>query len=190
MGAKLDYVSMPAFDYALAAYHIISAAEASSNLARFDGVRFRRAAPGCSDIDGFYERTRRGVWRQVKRRIILGTLALSSGCYDDYYKKALKVRSLIIRDFNRIFENWDLILSPAAPATACKIGEKQKDPVEAYNAEICTVPASLAGIPALSMPCGTDENALPVGMQLIGRAFSEPLIYRAAYAFERQKGGN
>jgi aspartyl-tRNA(Asn)/glutamyl-tRNA(Gln) amidotransferase subunit A len=191
LGAIIDYVSIPTFDYALAAYYVISSAEASSNLARFDGIRFGRAASEFSGIDELYENSRsEGFGDEVKCRIMLGTFALSSGYYDAYYKKAQKVRSLIMRDFSRVFENWDLILSPTAPTTAYRIGEKITNPLEMYAGDICTVPVSIAGLPAMSVPCGTDSNGLPVGMQLVGKAFAEPQIYRAAYAFEQDvKGG-
>lgn len=189
MGAVVDYVSIPTFDYALAAYYVISGAEASSNLARFDGIRYGRAADEFSGIDELYENSRsEGFGDEVKRRILLGTFALSSGYYDAYYKKAQKVRSMIARDFAGVFENWDLILSPTTPTTAYKIGEKISNRLEMYAGDVCTVPVSIAGIPALSLPCGQDENGLPVGMQLIGKAFAEPLIYSAAFAFE-QSGG-
>lgn len=186
LGATVTEVSMPAIDHALSAYYVISSAEASSNLARFDGVRYGYRADDFSDIDELYRKSRsEGFGAEVKRRIMLGTFALSSGYYDAYYKKALQVRSLVMRDFDSVFEKCDIILSPVAPTVAYKIGEKSSDPLEMYMGDAYSVPVNIAGIPALSLPCGTGEGGMPVGMQLIGRAFSEPLLYRAGQAFER-----
>ena len=175
--------------HALPAYYIISSAEASSNLARFDGIRYGYRAKDYDDITELYKNSRsEGFGAEVKRRIMLGTFALSSGYYDAYYKKALQVRTLIVNDYNRIFEQCDCILSPVAPTTAYKIGEKTANPLEMYLGDIYTVPVNIAGVPSLSMPCDTAPDGLPVGMQLIGKPFSEPTLYRLGYAYERAQG--
>ena len=185
LGAEIIEVSMPTLSHALPAYYIISSAEASSNLARFDGIRYGYRAKDYDDITTLYKNSRsEGFGQEVKRRIMLGTFALSSGYYDAYYKKALQVRTLIVNDYNRIFEQCDCILSPVAPTTAYKIGEKTSNPLEMYLGDIYTVPVNIAGLPALSMPCATADSGLPVGMQLIGPAFSEPALYRIGHAFE------
>lgn len=190
MGAALVQVKMPSLDHALSAYYVISSAEASSNLARFDGVRYGYRAADFSDMDSLYQNSRsEGFGSEVKRRIMLGTFALSSGYYDAYYKKALQVRSLVRADFDAAFEKCDCILSPVAPTVAYKIGEKTSDPLEMYLGDAYSVPVNIAGLPALSMPCGTGEGGMPVGMQLIGPAFSEAMLYRIGYAFENGKGG-
>ena len=185
LGAEIVRVSMPALTHALPAYYIISSAEASSNLARFDGIRYGYRSPDYEDISSLYKNSRsEGFGEEVKRRIMLGTFALSSGYYDAYYKKALQVRTLITRDYSRIFAACDCILSPVAPTTAYKIGEKTANPLEMYLGDIYTVPVNIAGLPGLSMPCAAASDGLPVGMQLIGPAFSEPLLYRVGYAYE------
>ena len=185
LGAEIVRVSMPALTYALPAYYIISSAEASSNLARFDGIRYGYRSPDYEDITSLYKNSRsEGFGEEVKRRIMLGTFALSSGYYDAYYKKALQVRTLITRDYSRIFAACDCILSPVAPTTAYKIGEKTANPLEMYLGDIYTVPVNIAGLPGLSMPCAAASDGMPVGMQLIGPAFSEPLLYRVGYAYE------
>ena len=186
LGASISEVKMPALADALPAYYVISSAEASSNLARFDGVRYGKRAETYGDIDELYKNTRNeGFGEEVKRRIMLGTFALSSGYYDAYYKKALQARSLIIAEYDKVFEKYDFILSPVAPTPAYKLGSKTGNPIEMYLGDIYTVPVNIAGVPALSMPCGMTESGLPIGMQLIGKALSEPLLYRAGYAFER-----
>ncbi len=186
-GAVLKEVSMPSIDSALAAYYIISSAEASSNLARFDGVRYGYRTKEFSDITELYKKSRsEGFGDEVKRRIMLGTFALSSGYYDAYYKKALAVRSMIMSDFDAAFSDCDVILTPVAPTTAYKLGEMTSDPLLMYLGDAYSVPVNIAGVPALSLPCGQDSEGLPVGMQLIGKAFSEPLLYRMGYAFERE----
>lgn len=186
MGVAIDEVSIPAMEYALPAYYVISSSEASSNLARFDGVRYGYRADSYEEMDDLYKNTRsEGFGKEVKRRIMLGSFALSSGYYDAYYKKALQVRTLIIRDFNKIFENHDFIISPVAPTTAYKIGEKTADPIEMYLGDIYTVPVNIAGLPAISMPCGFDGEGMPVGLQLIGKVFSEKTLLRAGWAFEQ-----
>ena len=188
LGAEIVKVSMPTLSHALPAYYIITSAEASSNLARFDGVRYGYRAADYDDITSLYKKTRsEGFGAEVKRRIMLGTFALSSGYYDAYYKKALQVRTLIVNDYNRIFEKCDFILSPVAPTTAYKIGEKTADPLSMYLGDIYTVPVNIAGLPSLSMPCADAPDGLPIGMQLIGRPFSEPELYRAGYAYEKTR---
>lgn len=190
MGARLVQVKMPSLDYALSAYYVISSAEASSNLARFDGVRYGYRAADFADMEQLYQKSRsEGFGAEVKRRIMLGTFALSSGYYDAYYKKALQVRSLVRADFDSAFAKCDCILSPVAPTVAYKIGEKTSDPLEMYLGDAYSVPVNIAGVPALSMPCGTGEGGMPVGMQLIGPAFSEAMLYRIGYAFENGRKG-
>lgn len=185
MGAELVSVSMPSIDYALSAYYVISSAEASSNLARFDGIRYGYRCDEYDNIDELYRKSRsEGFGAEVKKRIMLGTFALSSGYYDAYYKKALQVRSLVRKDFDEVFEKCDFVISPVAPTVAYKIGEKVGDSLQMYMGDAYSVPVNIAGIPALSLPCGTGEGGMPVGMQLIGPAFSESLLYRAGYAFE------
>ncbi len=185
-GAEIVEVSLPTLKYALPAYYVISSAEASSNLARFDGVRYGYRAEEYEDLNDLYIKTRsQGFGPEVKRRIMLGTFALSAGYFDAYYKKALQVRTKIMEEFSNIFANCQAVLSPVAPTTAYKIGEKTQNPLEMYLGDIYTVPVSIAGLPALSIPCGSDEQGLPIGMQLTGRPFSEPLLYRIAYAYEQ-----
>lgn len=186
LGAEFVDVSLPNSKYALSAYYIISSAEASSNLARYDGIRYGFRAEKFDDLLDLYKKTRsQGFGDEVKRRIMLGTYALSSGYYDAYYKKALQVRTLIKEDFDNAFKSCDVLLSPTCPTTAFKIGEKSEDPLEMYLSDIYTVPVNIAGIPAISVPCGFDDTGLPVGMQLTGKAFGEKDIIKAAYAFEQ-----
>lgn len=185
LGAELVSVSMPSIDYALSAYYVISSAEASSNLARFDGVRYGYRCDDYSNIDELYRKSRsEGFGSEVKKRIMLGTFALSSGYYDAYYKKALQVRSLVRKDFDEAFGKCDFIISPVTPTVAYKIGEKTGDSLQMYMGDAYSVPVNIAGIPALTLPCGIGEGGMPVGMQLIGPAFSEGLLYRAGFAFE------
>lgn len=185
LGAELVSVSMPSIDYALSAYYVISSAEASSNLARFDGVRYGYRCDDYRNIDELYRKSRsEGFGSEVKKRIMLGTFALSSGYYDAYYKKALQVRSLVRKDFDDAFGKCDLIVSPVAPTVAYKIGEKTGDSLQMYMGDVCSVPVNIAGIPALTLPCGIGEGGMPVGIQLIGPAFSEGLLYRAGFALE------
>ena len=168
---------------------MISSAEASSNLARFDGVRYGRRAAEYADLEELYVKSRsEGFGAEVKRRILLGTYTLSAGYFDAYYKKALQVRTLVIRDMERVMQQCDAILGPVAPTTAYKLGEKTASPLEMYLGDIYTVPVNIAGIPALSLPCGKDRGGLPIGMQLIGKPFSEPTLYRAGFAFEQDGG--
>ncbi len=185
MGAKLIDISLPHTSYAIACYYLVATAEASANLARYDGVRYGvRAA--AEDTIALYETTRaQGFGAEVKRRIMLGTFALSTGYYDAYYLKAMKVRTLIRRDFERAFESCDVIVTPVAPGTAFKLGEKMNDPLTMYLSDIFTISVNLAGLPGLALPCGYDANNLPIGMQIIGAPFAEETILRAGDAFER-----
>ena len=186
LGAICEEVSLPASDYAVPAYYLISSAEASSNLARYDGVKYGFSADNCKNLSQLVYKTRgEGFGREVKRRIMLGTYALSAGYYDAYYKKALQVRRLIKDGFDSIFKDYDIILGPTAPTTAYKVGEKSNDPLSMYMGDIYTVPVNIAGLPALSVNCGYDQNGLPIGLQLIGPAFGEPVLLQAAYAYEQ-----
>lgn len=188
-GAEFKEISMPALDFALPAYYVISGAEASSNLARFDGVRYGRRAASFEDISDLYVQSRsEGFGEEVKRRIMLGTFVLSAGYYDAYYKKAQQVRGLIIQQFEEALSGCDCIFGPVAPGTAYKIGEKSADPLEMYRGDIYTVPVNIAGLPAISLPCGRGEGNLPIGAQFIGRRFDEATIYRAAAALEDAAG--
>lgn len=188
LGAMVTDVSLPSLKHALSAYYIISSAEASSNLARFDGIRYGRRTENFTDLEELYVRSRsEGFGDEVKRRILLGTFALSEGYYEAYYKRALQVRTLVIRDFARIFSEVNCLLSPVAPTTAPKLGASA-NPVQTYLSDVYTVPANIAGIPALSMPCGADGSGLPIGVQLMGPAFSEPVLYRIGHALEAALG--
>jgi len=185
-GAKIKYISLPHTKYALPAYYIIAPAEASSNLARYDGVKYGFRAKDAKSLDDMYELTRsEGFGKEVKRRILIGTYVLSAGYYDAYYLKAQKVRKLISNDFIEAFSNCDLILTPTAPNSAFPLNEKQDDPIKMYLNDVFTVPASLAGIPGISIPYGSDKNGLPLGIQLLGRHFNEQEIFNAAYALEK-----
>ena len=189
LGAIITEVSLPLTEYAIPAYYLISSAEASSNLARYDGIKYGYRAKKFDDLIDLYRQTRsEGFGTEVKRRIMLGTYALSSGYYDAYYKKALKVRRLIYEDFQKAFSQVDVLLGPTAPATAFKIGEKTDNPLEMYLGDIYTVSVNIAGLCALSVPCGTDSRGLPVGMQLIGRPFKEGTLLQTAHAFEKSNG--
>lgn len=186
LGATVGEVSLPHSKYALATYYLLAPAEASSNLARFDGVRYGLRVEGENLLD-MYKRTRaEGFGQEVQTRIMLGTYALSSGYYDAYYLRAQKVRTLIKQDFEKVFENYDVILSPTAPTTAFALGQKVDDPVTIYLNDIYTIPVNLAGIPAISVPCGLADG-LPVGVQFIGKAFDESTLLRVAHAFEQAK---
>ena len=185
MGATTMEISLPHSGYAIACYYIVATAEASANLARYDGVRYGLRERAEDNIE-LNEKTReRGFGAEVKRRIILGTFALSTGYYDAYYLKAMKVRTLIRRDFERAFEKCDVIVTPVAPATAFRLGEKMSDPLTMYLSDIFTISVNLAGLPGLSMPCGYDDSNLPVGMQVIGPQFSEETVLRVGDALER-----
>jgi aspartyl-tRNA(Asn)/glutamyl-tRNA(Gln) amidotransferase subunit A len=183
-------VSLPSFRFGIPAYYLIAPAEASSNLARYDGVRYGHRAAHSPDIISMTSRTRaEGFGSEVKRRVMLGTYALSAGYYDAYYGRAQKVRTLIIRDLQRAYESVDLIACPTSPTTAFKLGERTSDPLAMYLSDVFTVPVNLAGNAAISVPCGlSPDDSLPVGLQLIARALDEPTMFRAAYAFEQDLG--
>jgi len=184
LGATVDEVSLPHSKYALAAYYILSSSEASSNLSRFDGIRYGFRAEA-DNLDDLYTKTRaEGFGDEVKRRIMLGTYSLSAGTYDAYYKKAQQVRTLIKQDFDKVFEEYDVIVGPTSPTAAFKLGENLDDPMTVYANDILTVPINLAGVPAISIPCGFD-NGLPLGLQIIGKYFEEGTVYRVADAFEK-----
>jgi aspartyl-tRNA(Asn)/glutamyl-tRNA(Gln) amidotransferase subunit A len=187
LGADIVEVDMPHLDYAIAAYYIIATAEASSNLARYDGVHYGHRTANPRDYIEVYSKSRAEAFgEEVKRRIMLGTYALSSGYYDAYYLKALKVRNLIRNDLNSAFEKCDCILMPVAPTTAFKIGEKVDDPLQMYLSDIYTIAANLAGIPGISIPAGFDEKGLPVGLQILAPTFSEEKLLRIARMFEKE----
>lgn len=186
LGAIVGEASLPRARYGIETYYIIAPAEASANLARFDGVRYGYRSPKGHDLTTMYMHTRdEGFGPEVKRRIMLGTYSLSSGYYDAYYKKAQQVRRLIAEDFNKAYEQFDILLSPTAPTTAFRFGEKSKDPLSMYLSDICTIPVNMAGTPAISIPCGFDGQGMPIGLQLMGKAFDESILYRAAYAYEQ-----
>jgi aspartyl-tRNA(Asn)/glutamyl-tRNA(Gln) amidotransferase subunit A len=185
LGGSVVPVSLPNAEHGLATYYLIAPAECSANLARFDGIRYGPRHEGAEDLLDHYERTRgERFGTEVKRRIMLGTFALSSGYHDAYYVTAQRVRSLIVRDFQRVFEQVDVVASPTSPTVAFRLGERLDDPLSMYLADVCTIPVSLAGLPALSIPCGLSEG-LPVGLQLAGPAFSENRLLDAAHALER-----
>lgn len=185
LGATVDEVSLPHSKYALAAYYILSSSEASSNLSRFDGIRYGFRAEGVKNLMELYKETRaQGFGDEVKRRIMLGTYSLSAGTYDAYYKKAQQARTLIKQDYDKVFENYDVIIGPTAPTAAFEIGANIDDPMTMYANDILTIPINLAGVPAISIPCGFD-NGLPLGLQIIGKHFDEETIYRTAYAYEQ-----
>jgi len=187
MGAIVEECSLPIADYALATYYIIACAEASSNLGRFDGIRYGYRTPNFENLKDIFVNSRtEGFGEEVKRRIILGTYVLSSGYYDAYYKKAQQLRTMVINEFNKGFEKYDVILTPTSPTVAFGIGEKTSDPLEMYLADICTVSVNVAGLPGISIPCGVDSQGLPIGMQLIGNKFQEETILNTAYAFEKE----
>lgn len=189
LGAECEEFSLPITEYAIPAYYLISSAEASSNLARYDGIKYGYRAEKFTDLLDLYKQTRsEGFGPEVKRRVMLGTYALSSGYYDAYYKKALQVRTLIKRGFDQAFAKYDLVVGPTAPTTAYKIGEKADDPLEMYLGDIYTVSVNIAGLPGLAIPCGLDSKNLPVGLQLIGKEFDESTLLRVAYTFEQNTG--
>ncbi len=186
LGAELVEVSLPHTDYATACYYLVATAEASSNLARYDGVRYGVRAADSRDLIDMYTRSRaQGFGTEVKRRIMLGTYALSAGYYDAYYLKAQKVRTLIRQDFSAAFERADVLLTPVAPTAAFRLGEKTDDPLQMYLSDIFTIPVNLAGTCGMSLPCGFTDSGLPIGLQLIGKPFDEPTILRAGHAFEQ-----
>jgi aspartyl-tRNA(Asn)/glutamyl-tRNA(Gln) amidotransferase subunit A len=189
LGAKVAEVSLPHTDYGIAVYYIIATAEASANLARFDGVRYGFRDPAAKTVEEMYRGTKTGGFGpEVKRRIMLGTYALSSGYYDAYYLKAQKVRALIRRDFDEAFAHCDVIVTPTTPTPAFRFNEKTDDPLQMYLSDIYTNSVNLAGVPGLSVPCGLIEGKWPAGMQIIGRPFSEDTLVRAAYAYEQARG--
>ena len=187
MGAIVEEISLDIAKYSLATYYIIACAEASSNLGRFDGIRYGHRAKDFKNIRELFVKSRsEGFGPEVKRRIILGTYVLSSGYYDAYYKKAQQVRTLVTNEFNKAFEKYDVILTPTSPTVAFDIGSKTTNPLEMYLSDICTVSVNIAGLPGISIPCGVDSTGMPIGMQLIGNKFCEETILNAAYIFEQK----
>ena len=185
-GAEVQEISLPYTQYAVAVYYIICTAEASSNLARYDGVKYGLRSKGFRDLREMYAQTRaEGFGKEVKRRIILGTYVLSAGYYDAYYRKASQVRTLMRMDFESAFQKVDVIVAPTAPTPAFRIGEKVEDPLQMYLSDILTIPVNLAGIPALVLPCGFSREGLPIGLQIMGKHFDEGKLLRAGYAFEQ-----
>jgi aspartyl-tRNA(Asn)/glutamyl-tRNA(Gln) amidotransferase subunit A len=185
-GAEVQSVSLPHTEYAVAIYYIIATAEASSNLARYDGVKYGLRSKGHRDLMEMYTQTRaRGFGKEVKRRIILGTYVLSAGYYDAYYRKASQVRTLIRKDFEEAFQKVDVIVAPTAPTPAFRIGEKTGNPLQMYLCDVLTIPVNMAGIPAISVPCGFNHQGLPIGLQMMGKHFDEGMLLRVAYAFEQ-----
>jgi len=189
LGAEIVDVSLPYSKYAVALYYVSMPAELSANLARLDGIRYGGEKSNAKDLQEFYFDIRNnGFGDEIKRRMIVGTYVLSAGYADEYYKQAQKVRTLIIQDFENVFKNVDVLMSPVSPITAFKVGEKVDDPLSMYLADQLTIPASAAGVPALSVPCGVDSNGLPVGLQIIGPQLSEDLLLRVGFAFEKEFG--
>ncbi len=187
LGAEVEEFSLDIAQYSLATYYIIACAEASSNLGRFDGIRYGYRAKEFDNLKDLYKKSRsEGFGSEVKRRIILGTYVLSSGYYDAYYKKAQQVRTLVMNEFSKGFEKYDVILTPTSPTVAFDIGSKSNNPLEMYLADICTVSVNIAGLPGISIPCGVDSAGMPIGMQLIGNKFCEETILNAAYTFEQK----
>lgn len=188
LGAIVEECSLPTTKYALPTYYIIACAEASSNLGRFDGIRYGYRSKNYDTLQDIYKNSRsEGFGEEVKRRIILGTYVLSSGYYDAYYKKAQKVRTVVKQGFDEAFEKYDIILTPTVPTVAFKLGERVNDPLEMYMTDLLTVSINIAGVPAISIPCGKDEEDMPIGMQLIGKHFDEETILRAAHTYEQNK---
>ena len=186
LGAEIHEVSCPRFRYGLPTYYIIAPSEASANLARYDGVKYGLRVPDADNLLSMYNKTRAaGFGKEVKRRILLGTYTLSAGYYDAYYLKAQKVRTLLKQDFEAAFEKVDVLVCPTAPTTAFKAGEKTEDPLSMYLGDLMTIPVSLTGLPGISVPCGFDENGLPIGMQLIGKVLREDQLFQVAYAYEQ-----
>ena len=187
MGAEVEEISLDIAKYSLATYYIIACAEASSNLGRYDGIRYTYRAKDCKNLKEIYKKSRsEGFGAEVKRRIILGTYVLSSGYYDAYYKKAQQVRTLVMNEFNKAFEKYDVIITPTSPTVAFKLGAKLDNPLEMYLSDICTVSVNIAGLPGMSIPCGVDSEGMPIGMQIIGKKFDEETIIKTAYAFEQE----
>ena len=187
LGAVVEECDFNCSQYSLATYYIIACAEASSNLGRFDGIRYGHRTENFTTLKELYKNSRsEGFGDEVKRRIILGTYVLSSGYYDAYYKKALQVRTLVKNEFDRLFKQYDLLLTPTSPTVAYDIGSKSENPLEMYLSDLCTVSVNIAGLPAISVPSGVDSEGLPIGMQLIGKAFDEETILQAAYSYEQE----
>jgi len=185
LGASVSQVSLPTTKYALACYYIIAPSECSANLARYDGVKYGYSFQNASGMLEDLEKTRQhGFGPEVTRRIMLGTYALSSGYYDDYYLKALKVRSMIKSEFGKIFGRFDALITPTSPTTAFELGSKTENPVTMYRSDFCTIPVNIAGIPSMSVPCGF-SHGLPIGMQLIGKALSEDTLIRIGYTYQQ-----
>ena len=190
-GAEIEETSLPSLEYALSVYYIIAPSEASSNLSRFDGVRYGYRNRTAETLRKMYKKSRaEGFGPEVKRRIMIGTYCLSAGYYDAYYEKAQRVRTLIIEDFRKAFKKYDVLISPTSPTTAFKIGEKIEDPLTMYLSDICTIPVNLAGLPAISIPSGLSKDNLPMGLQIIGNILREDNIFRAAYSLEKAIGFN
>ena len=188
-GAQVEKFDLGLVKYAIPAYYVIACAEASSNLARFDGVKYGYRTPDFEGLHNMYKKTRsEGFGEEVKRRIMLGSFVLSSGYYDAYYLKALRTKALIKQEFDKAFAKYDVILGPAAPTTAPKLGDSLSDPIKMYLGDIYTISVNLAGLPGITVPCGTDKKGLPVGLQLIGDCFKEKNIIRAAYTYEQHRG--
>ena len=186
LGAVVEEISLDIAKYSLATYYIVACAEASSNLGRFDGIRYGYRAKEFKNLRDLYKKSRsEGFGPEVKRRIILGTYVLSSGYYDAYYKKAQQVRTLVMNEFNKAFEKYDVILTPTSPTVAFDIGSKSDNPLEMYLADICTVSVNIAGLPGISIPCGVNSEGMPIGMQIIGKHFDEETILNAAYTYEQ-----
>ncbi|QBP17860.1 Asp-tRNA(Asn)/Glu-tRNA(Gln) amidotransferase subunit GatA [Acetilactobacillus jinshanensis] len=186
LGAKVDMVSLPHTKYGVSAYYILSSSEASSNLERYDGIRYGYSAPDAKNLEQLYIKSRsEGFGDEVKRRIMLGTFCLSAGYVDAYFKKAAKVRTLIIDDFKKVYQNHDVILAPTSTTPAYDLGSEISDPIKMYMNDVLTVPVNLAGLPSMSIPDGFTKDSLPIGMQLIGRPFDEQTVYRTGYAFEQ-----
>ncbi|RMF94068.1 MAG: Asp-tRNA(Asn)/Glu-tRNA(Gln) amidotransferase subunit GatA [Nitrospinota bacterium] len=186
LGASYEEISLPHTEYAVATYYILATAEASSNLARYDGVKYGYRTPQATNLLDMYRKTRaEGFGAEVKRRIMLGTYALSSGYYEAYYRKGQQVRTLIKEDFDQAFTRYDVIITPTAPTPAFRLGEKVDDPLQMYLSDIFTIPVNLAGIPGISIPCGFSRSGLPIGFQIIGKPFAEEMILRVAHAFEQ-----
>jgi len=191
LGAKIIDISLPMTQYGIATYYVIQPAEVSSNLGRYDGIKYGHAAKDSKNlIDHYYKSRTEGFGEEAKRRIMLGTYVLSAGYFDAYYKKAMQVRTLIKKDFDEAFKKVDVILGPTAPTTAFKFGAHSNDPLAMYLEDAYTVNANLAGIPALAMPCGKDSDGLPIGMQLMGPQFSEDLLFRVGHLYEVYKLDN
>lgn len=185
MGAEVVEVSMPQTEYAVSAYYLIAPAEASTNLSRYDGVSYGERVEGTDIVDMFKKTRSEKFGAEVKRRIVLGTYALSAGYYDAYYLKALKVRTLVKQDFDKAFEKVDVLITPTAPTAAYKIGDMISDPIKMYLQDVCTIPVNLAGLPGISVPCGFSNSGMPIGLQIIGKPLDEATLIRTAYTFEQ-----